>query len=398
MSRATILAVDDKIENIAIITSVLESDYKIIGASNGDMALTIARYQAIDLILLDLMMPGMDGYEVCRELKADDRTRDIPVIIITGSEQPNAEVDVFEIGAVDYITKPIKHLVLSAHVRTHLALSDANKKLAIQNKMLIEAARLRDDVEQITKHDLKSPLNVIIVAPQLLLMDGSCSERQRNLYNQIKDAGYRMLEMINTSLDIYKMENGSYIFTPSPINIVDVLRTAWGELAPNALAKHLRISVSVDGQHSVDHRPVYVMAESLLCHSMLSNLLKNAIEASPCGDIITIEIQSSLNVDITIENGGEVPIEIRDRFFERLVTSGKTDGTGLGTYSAMLIAKTHNGHIALDTSNAGRTSIRITLPSFVDVTLPPGGASHSRVRSAEIGRSDVEASTGAVHA
>ena len=369
MSCGTILVVDDKSDNISIITSVLENDYTIVGASNGDLALTIARTQPIDLILLDLMMPGKDGYEVCRELKTDNSTRDIPVIVITGSDLPNAEIDVIEIGAVVYLTKPIMPLLLRAHVRTHLALSEAYKKLAIQNKQLVEAAKLRDDVEQITKHDLKSPLNAIIVAPQLLLMDDGVTERQKKLINQIKDAGYHMLEMINASLDIYRMENGTYQYSPIPIDIVKILRAAWGELACDALKKKLRFCISDDGRQGIGCPPVLVMAEGLLCHSMLSNLLKNAIEASPLDEIITCRVERNVDVDVVIENCGEVPNEIRNSFFDKLVTSGKHNGTGLGTYSAMLIARTQNGHITLDTSVADRTSVRVTLPSCVDKTI-----------------------------
>ena len=199
--KKTILAVDDTRQNLAIIKSLLVPDYTVKAATSGALALQIAESQPPDLILLDIMMPDMNGYEICRRLKSNEQTRDIPVIFVTALDQSEDEAQGLELGAVDYITKPIKPPILRARIRTHIALAEAYRQLSVQNKALIEAARLRDDVENITRHDLKSPLNAIIGMPQILLMECNLTEKQRDFVNIIIESGYRMLDLM-TPLDL----------------------------------------------------------------------------------------------------------------------------------------------------------------------------------------------------
>jgi putative two-component system response regulator len=134
--RAVILIVDDTADNITLLTSLLGSLYKNKVATNGPKALQIAFKTPPDLVLLDIMMPGMDGYSVCKELKANPVTRDVPVIFLTAKAQEDDEMRGFELGAVDYITKPISPPILMARVATHLALQQAQKNLVRHNEEL----------------------------------------------------------------------------------------------------------------------------------------------------------------------------------------------------------------------------------------------------------------------
>ncbi len=364
--KKVILAVDDATENLDVIKSILVPDYVVKAAPSGAVALKIALSQPPDLVLLDVMMPDMDGYEVCRRLKDSASTRDIPVIFVTAKDQTEDEALGLNMGAVDYIAKPVRPSILRARVRTHIALSTAISQLALQNKELAEAARLREDVEHITRHDLKGPLNVIIGAPQFLLMQSNITEQQRELIKIIEESGYRMLGMINRSLDIFKMENGIYEFRPERVDLLAVIHGVLAELEAMILAKRLQVIIRVDDRDIPERREehhVDAMAEPLLCHSMFSNLCRNAIEASPSGETLIVSFRNGPLVATTIDNGGEVPEAIRERFFDKFVTSGKREGTGLGTYSAMLIARTQKGSLALDTSVAGRTSLCVTLIS-----------------------------------
>ncbi|MFN3076161.1 MAG: response regulator [Alphaproteobacteria bacterium] len=363
-SRRTILAVDDTPENLDVVRAILVPDYAVKVATGGALALRIAETQKPDLILLDIMMPEMDGFEVCRRLKSQESTRDIPVIFLTARDQVQEEAQGLSTGAVDYIAKPIKPPVLRARVHTHLALSAATRQLERQNKELIEAARLREDVEHITRHDLKGPLNVIIGGPQLLLLQDGLTETQREYLRMIEESGYRMLEMINRSLDLFKMEKGIYELRPETVDLLSVMRRVMAELHTAVTEKNLRVRILVEGREPTEGQDVPVMAEGLLCHSMFSNLCKNAIEASPPGDCLTVDFfaEAGPSIATRIENGGEVPVEIRDRFFDKFVTQGKREGTGLGTYSAKLIAETQRGGIELDASVPGRTSLRVRLP------------------------------------
>lgn len=128
--QATILVVDDTPNNIAVLTEILRGDYRILAAINGEQALKIASGNPPpDLILLDVMMPGMSGHEVCQRLKADSITRKIPVIFVTAMNQVEDETQGFALGAVDYITKPVSPPIVKARVKTHLALYDQNREL-----------------------------------------------------------------------------------------------------------------------------------------------------------------------------------------------------------------------------------------------------------------------------
>ena len=362
--RPRLLVVDDAPENLALLLDALKDDYTVIAARNGTKALQLAAATPPpDLILLDIVMPEMDGYQVCARLKERVETRAIPVIFLTALEEEESETLGLSLGAVDFIRKPICLATLHLRVKLHLELLQSRRRLEEQNRYLVEAARLRSDVEHITRHDLKSPLNTIISVPKLLLEECEFTPSQQALVKMIEKSGYNMLEMINRSLDLFKMENGIYDFRPESVDILAVMRRALAELASMITAKNLQVTLRVDNQLPRDGQKVMAMAESLFCYSMFSNLCINAIEASPPEDVINIGFERQDDVIISIDNGGEVPEEIREHFFDKFVTVGKRDGTGLGTYAARLIALTQRGTIDLDTSVAGRTCIRVTIPS-----------------------------------
>ncbi|MCL1065281.1 two-component system response regulator [Shewanella olleyana] len=148
MEKQTILVVDDTPENIDVLTGVLKSEYQIKIAKNGELALKIAQSISLDLILLDIMMPGIDGFEVCRQLKHDERTRHIPVIFVTAKISADDELKGLELGAADYITKPFNPPIVQRRVTTQLALSNQNKLLATK-------------VQQKTAEIAQNQLNVI---------------------------------------------------------------------------------------------------------------------------------------------------------------------------------------------------------------------------------------------
>jgi two-component system sensor histidine kinase/response regulator len=222
-----ILIVDDTTENIQLLGECLQNNgYQIIVAQNGVQALKSINALPPDLILLDVMMPEMDGYEMCRLLKENPENCDIPVIFLTAKVETEDIIKGFKLGAVDYLTKPFNKDELLARVKTHLELrhsqiliEDQKIMLEKQNKELVEAAKLREDVSQIFSHDLKNPLAAIIGYPQLLMMDGNFNESEIQNLKIIEQSGYRMLDMINRSVDLFKMERGVYQLKPFPFNI-----------------------------------------------------------------------------------------------------------------------------------------------------------------------------------
>jgi PAS domain S-box-containing protein len=226
----------------------------------------------------------------------------------------------------------------------------------------VEARQLREDVDRITRHDLKGPLQAILGAPELLAMEGNLSDSQLKLVQMVESSAADMLEMINLSLDLYKMETGRYELSPEVVDLGPVIRKVVEELGPLRRARNAAVQTRVDGE-DLEERPVLVLGEELLLRSMLANVLQNALEAAPEGSVVEVDAVSGDGTRrVSIRNHGAVPEEVRDRFFEKYSTAGKRRGTGLGTYSARLIAETLGGSIALD-SRPEDTEVRVILPA-----------------------------------
>lgn len=342
--RAKILVVDDAELNIDILVEFLGGEYDVVTAASGQRALEIAAFAPPDIILLDVVMPGMDGFEVCRRLKSDERTADIPIIFITALDDVAAETTGLALGAIDFITKPFNPGVVRARVANHLALR--------------EAARLKEDVERIMRHDLKSPLTTVITLPQLLLMDDNLEEAQRSMLRRIEDAGYTLMAMINLSTTLFRMERGSYELKPENMDMAAVTRKVLAGFAETAAMRRIELQMLPGGQENIPFQ-----GEELLCHSMLCNLISNALDASPHRETVQVSLNALAEggVRIDIVNRGQVPPELGDRFFEKYATSGKTHGIGLGTYSARLIARAHGGDISME-SGSGLVTVSVWLP------------------------------------
>jgi signal transduction histidine kinase len=233
-----------------------------------------------------------------------------------------------------------------------------------------ELERLKEDVDRITRHDLKSPLNGIISMPQILMEEGNLSRKQREILRDIQGAGQRMLYMINMSLGLYQMEQGTYELEPKPVDLLPVLSEVERDLDNLRSGYEIALSLDVEGDAPRDSTAFFVLGERSLCYSMLSNLLKNAMEASPQGGSVRISLREGEQgrARIVVSNQGSIPVSLRERFGEKYATAGKRYGTGLGVYSARLIAETMNGTFSWTSSQEQGTSVYITLPLADDVS------------------------------
>jgi PAS domain S-box-containing protein len=221
--------------------------------------------------------------------------------------------------------------------------------------------KLKEDVEQIMRHDLKSPLNGIIGIPQLLLDEGNLSEQQVTLVELVESTGYRILDMVDHSLDIFKMETGVYEYAPAEVDVVEVVQTVLNDYAGPARTKGISMELSVE--QSACGTDCLIRSNKDLLYHMLSNFVVNAVDASPDGSPIRVSIEGIPCRVIRIRNRGAVPAEIRDQFFEKYKTWGKKRGTGLGTYSSKLMADVMGYGLRLETSDEDDvTVISIILP------------------------------------
>ena len=277
----------------------------------------------------------------------------------------------FEIGAVDFVTKPADPPILKARIDTHLKLRRTfaelkRNRIALieQNAVLQDNIRLRDDVERIAQHDVKSPIAGIISFSSSLLGDERVSKEHQEVIKYIEQAAYSVLNMVNLSLDLYKMELGSYEFNPGTVDLSALLQRITLEAQSELASRQLAVQFSEGGESTARLATVHILGEELLCYSMFSNLFKNAMEAARAGSLLAIDIYPNAQmVLVRMTNDGTVAQDIRDTFFDKFSTSGKPGGTGLGTYSANLIAKTQGGQIIMETSDSQQnTTITVSLP------------------------------------
>ena len=362
--KRTILIVDDSAIDIAVMSEILAGAYGVLSATSADAAIEILhRSAAPDLILLDIVMPGVDGLELCRRIHAEPRLESIPVIFVTSKDRVEDEAEGFTAGAVDFIVKPVNPNLLRARVKTHVDLKMARQALESQNETLRENARLREEVEQINRHDLKNPLMVIMNIPSVLLCKPGIGADEAKWLQMIQDSARRMLEIINMSIDIFKMEMGTYRPRPEPVNAAAIVRQIADAMPQIVASGSARIDVLGAGGSREASGVFLVSAEEPLLYTLLANLMRNAVEASPAGGRVTISFSAGAASTIAIHNAGIIPAEIRGRFFQKFVTAGKPGGTGLGAYSAHLIARTLGGGIDFQSSEAEGTTITVSLPN-----------------------------------
>jgi two-component system sensor histidine kinase/response regulator len=364
--RSTILVVDDTSDNVELMFQLFKDTYRVRISLNGQRALDICTSDdPPDLVLLDIMMPGLDGFEVAQLMREHPNSEHIPIIFVTGMETDEAHLKGMALGAVDFVTKPINPDFLVPRIRNFLRYVELRKQLQAEYDTLLENARLREDVENITRHDVKGPLAGIISIIQTLGEDVGLSRKQIEQLRMAEDAALQALNMINLSAELYKIETGRFKLNAEPVKIGEILRRIVDFSRHTFSEKHLIISVDTDVAAVNEDLPQSI-GEAMLCYSLFQNLIKNACEAAPEKTQVEVVLHNENPLRITITNTGVVPLAIRNQFFEKFVTYGKSGGTGLGTYSAKLLAEAQKGSISLDVSGeTTKTLITVSLPRYL---------------------------------
>jgi PAS domain S-box-containing protein len=262
----------------------------------------------------------------------------------------------FDITARKNAELQLEYLALTLRA-SHDQVAEQAAQLELQNEYLKENVRLREEVERISRHDLKTPINSIISVSRLLREHKHLDSGDEELLMMVERAGYRTLSMVNLSLDLFKIEQGTYPFRPRAVDVMDLLHKVAADISSQAATKNVELRLLVNGSPVAEAPQIYAWAEELLCYSIAANLLKNALEASPEGGIVTISIEAGEQILLHIHNHGAVPGAIRATFFEKYATAGKAEGTGLGTYSARLMAHIQKGDLLMRTSEEEGTTL-----------------------------------------
>lgn len=362
--RPTILVVDDTADNLLLLSHLFDDKYRVRIAHTGEKALHICQSNdPPDLVMLDIMMPGMDGFEVARLMREHPTSETIPVIFVTAMTGENERKKGMQLGAVDFVTKPIDPDSLKLRVHNFMRYVELRKQLQANYDDMLELARLREQVENITRHDMKGPLAGVIGLVQTLAYDNALNTEQIDQLRMVEDTALQVLDLINLSSELFKIETGRFKLDAQPVKIGEILKRIV-ELSQTTFAeKHLIISFDTDVP--LGGKLPMALGDATFCYSLFQNLVKNACEAAPENSLVSVTLNGETPLNITIQNRGAVPAEIRERFFGKFVTHGKQGGTGLGAYSAKMLTKAQNGTISLEVSDPGnQTTITVKLPSY----------------------------------
>jgi two-component system sensor histidine kinase/response regulator len=297
--NALILIVDDNPANIQLLGNNLRQDgVNIAIATDGKRAIHITQTKMPDLILLDIMMPIMDGYEVCKILKKDAKTRDIPIIFLTAKVSPEDILKGFELGAVDYITKPFNSHELIARVNTHLKLKFYTDEVKEYNKRLEILNQEKNEFLGIAAHDLKNPIYSISMLAQVMLEDNLSEDERIEFLNDIKSSTTRMSKLITDLLDINAIEQGKLKMNIEEDNFGMMFSHCIKEYEERAEQKEIELVIENENESFI------ATSDKQIFHQILDNLVSNAIKFSPKGKQVFARFK---------ENDEKMRIEVEDQ-------------------------------------------------------------------------------------
>lgn len=360
-----ILIVDDIPANIQVLGNVLrKSGYEIAFTDNGPDAITKAGNISFDLILLDVMMPQMDGFEVCRILKENPATKDIPIIFLTAKADSESLVKGFELGAVDYLTKPFKTQELLARVHTHIALKHATEELHKSNAM-------KDKLFSIIAHDLKGPVGNQSSVLDILIENFETFDKETIIetLSDLKVSATRAYELLQNLLKWARSQNNTIDFQPNVLRIKPIINKNI-ELI-HSLASQKSIQFIADIQEDIE-----VFADENMLDTILRNLFSNAIKYSFNGGLVKIYTKISApflvihvcDQGVGINDENMKKLFMSHEFFSTYGTSNEK-GTGIGLSICKDFVERNGGKITVESRINEGTDFAFTLPIFAKTSL-----------------------------
>lgn len=393
--KSTILVVDDNVTNLNILLDYLnELSYKVLIAANGEQALQQLQHIHPDVILLDVMMPGIDGFETCLRLKASPDTRDIPVIFMTALTDTIDKIRGFAVGGVDYITKPFQHEEVLARLKAHLTIRKLQQELVQKNHDLEEYADIlatknvelaaknaeldeknaqlkalnadKDLFFSIIAHDLRNPISVLRELPQIIIenLETYSHDDLRRMISMQRDAAKNLFELLENLLTWSRVQRGMINHQPQPINLQEIVDRNIALLSANTYSKKItaKNSMTLSAVIYVDYKMI---------DTVLRNLLSNAIKFT--GERGIIEVTAA-------EQGDQIAIAVTDtgigigekylsklfRIDEQYRRAGTANerGTGLGLILCKEFVERNGGQIWVNSEVGKGSTFTFTVPKF----------------------------------
>jgi signal transduction histidine kinase len=364
--RTRVLVADDNEDMRTHLRRLLEPHFEVTAVSDGAAALKIALAEPPDLVLSDVMMPQLDGFGLLAALREDERTRTVPVIMLSARAGEEAALDGIEAGADDYLVKPFTARELIARVSGSLALArlrrETAERLEVVNRELAAATHAKNEFLSRMSHELRTPLNAVIGFGQLLELD-DLDPSQHEGVEQILKAGRHLLALINEVLDISRIESGTMSMSLEPVHLGSVLAEALSLIRP--LADEAQVRLIPDPAELAE---VHVLADHQRLKQVVINLLSNAVKYNRRGGEISACCNELLDggVELAIADSGRgMSAEQLERLFDPFDRLGaeRTDieGTGLGLALSMRLVEAMGGTIKAESQPETGTTMRVKL-------------------------------------
>ena len=361
--RGRVLVVDDQDTNRLLLRELLEAQgHEVIEAREGSDALQRVAGIAPDVVLLDIGLPGMDGFEVCRRLKADPVTAAIPVLLVTALSQREQRLLGIGAGANDYITKPIDKSDLSLRVRNAIRMRQLYVEVEEQYHRLEQLERLRDSLVHMIVHDLRSPLAGIRAYLDLLKLDGAdkLDDELTESIDAARRVAVEMTDMVSDLLDVSRMEVGKMPLELAPANMEALARDAVA-----AAGAASRVQVRVDTAADL----LRVVCDAGIIRRVIANLVGNAVKFTPASGQVTVIVQgegAEVRVSV-VDTGPGIPPEYHEKVFEKYgqveaARHGAKHSSGLGLTFCKYAVEAHGGRVGLESGVGKGSTFWITVP------------------------------------
>lgn len=365
----TVLVVDDTPGNLRVLVDSLSNrGLDILVATDGESAVERAAYSRPDLILLDVIMPGIDGFETCRIFKEKPETTDIPVIFMTALSDTSQKVKAFEVGAVDYVTKPFEEEELIARVDAHLTIRRLQDDLRRRNGQLEDLNQLKNEFLGMAAHDIRNPLTAILAASEILEMTAASTtpEKLTRTAQQIQTASNRIQTLLSNLLDVNAIDSGKRNIEIQPIELEAILAPITANHQPAAAEKQIELirETREDGD--------CIQADSTAIGQVLDNLISNAIKYSEPGKRVWIDSRRrDSRIAITVRDEGPgLTEEDQGKLFGKFArltprpTAGESS-TGLGLWIVKELVQSMEGSIRCESTLGEGTTFIVELPASV---------------------------------
>ena len=379
--KSRILVVDDENTNLVLLKRILSNDYHVYVSTHGADAIEAAEELIPDIILLDIIMPGMDGYDVISRLKSSDNTRHIPVIFLTAMTTPEDEIKGLNYGAVDYIFKPFSRDLLLKRLEIHLLLEAQKQSLKLYSHALERtisekskameqakaANKAKSDFLSTMSHEIRTPMNAIIGMTAI----GKKADNIPDIHlalDKINDASNHLLGIINDILDMAKIEADKMELSPVEFIFDRMIQRVMGVINMKMEEKKQTLSVNID-----NNIPRFLIADDQRLSQVILNLMSNAVKFTPDGGKIDFsafllkETEFGCEVQIRVTDSGiGIPPDKQEKLFSMFEqaesgTSREYGGTGLGLAISKRIVEMMGGRIWVDSKPGEGASFTFTI-------------------------------------